>query len=76
MNTPSFVSYGWYRIRGRGWSALVECDIERPRDNTGLIGTKVSIDGEIFECVAVERHLPLTPIAKGERIGLLVREIS
>lgn len=71
---PSFVSYGWYRVRGRGWCAAVECDQERPRDKPGLEGQPVSVDGEIFDCIGVERHMPGFPIQKGERINLLVRE--
>lgn len=73
--TPMFVSQGWWREKGRGWYGLVCCDIERNRDNPGLTDTQVMIDGEVFECIGVERHMPATPIAPGERIGLLVREI-
>lgn len=75
-NPPSFVSRGWYRLRGQGWCASVECDRERPRDNSGLVGVTVMIDGEAFECIAVERHLLATPLRQGETIGLLVREAA
>lgn len=71
---PTFKATEWRRDKGRGWTASVACDRERDRDKHGLIG-KVEIDGEIFECVGVERFMPRRPIAKGEVIGLLVREI-
>jgi hypothetical protein len=72
-DTASFVCVGWYRIRARGWCALVECDRDRDRKNPGLAGQPVLIDGEQFLCVAVEMNVPLYPIRKGERIGLLVQ---
>lgn len=74
-DAPSFVSRGWFRLRGRGWVANVECDKERDRNNPGLSGVEVEIDGERFKCVAVERYMPATPIRKGEPIGLLVKEL-
>lgn len=70
---PSFVSRGWYRVRGRGWCCATECDRERPRTNSGLLGP-VRIDGEDFICTAVEMFMPLTPLHAGEKIGLLVKE--
>jgi hypothetical protein len=70
---PSFVSTGWFRVRGKGWVAQTTSDRERPRDNgSELTGELVSIDGEIFRCKGVERHPVYRPIAKGENIGLLV----
>ncbi len=72
----SFESLDWFRIKGRGWVAAVECDIERDRANPGLAGHVVEIDGERFMCLGVERKLPATPISPGEKIGLLVREAA
>ena len=69
---PKFKSLDWYHVTGRGWIALVECDQERPRDKTGLVGLDVDIDGETYRCTGVERHMPATPISRGERIGLLI----
>jgi hypothetical protein len=70
---PRFKSLDWYTIPGRGRVAAVECDIERPRDQPGLLGKLVIIDGETFVCIGVERRLPAGPIQPGEKIGLLVR---
>ena len=75
--TPVFASRGWYRVRGRGWTAMVHCDQERSRKpgESGLLGP-VIIDGERFECTGVESFALGTPLRKGEEIGLLVRETS
>jgi hypothetical protein len=73
-DAPKFLAISWHRLRGRGFCAIVECDKERNRDDSGLRGLVVFIDGEPFECIGVERHLPAFPIQPGERIGLLVRE--
>lgn len=70
---PEFKSLDWYYVTERGWIALVECDQERTRDKPGLVGSDVVIDGETYRCTGVERHMPATPISRGERIGLLVR---
>jgi len=68
----SFASTEWHHIKSRGWVAMTVCDRERPRDNTGLTGKAVLIDGEKYTVRGVERRLPEWPIAKGEPIGLLV----
>ena len=73
--TPRFHALEWARIRGRGFVAIVECDVERDRNESGLVGLVV-IDEEPFECVGVERHVPAFPIQPGEKIGLLVREVA
>lgn len=73
---PSFVSRGWYRLRGRGWVVSVACDRERPRANSGLVNQRVRVDGEDFVCFGVEMFMPGYPIRQGEMIGLLVKEIS
>ena len=72
-DTPTFASKGWYRVRDRGWAAIVYCDRERDRDEPGLPGTLVSIDGELFKCIGVERQPKGGTIRAGEEIGLLVR---
>lgn len=71
---PTFASKGWYRIRGKGWVAIVYNDVERDRDATDLLGKPVMIDGEIFTCIAVDRRPKGGPLIKGEEIGLLVKE--
>lgn len=71
---PIFTSHGWWRSKGRGWVAVVQCDKERPRDNSGLENTMISIDGEVFKCLSIECHKPPYPIQSGEKIGLLVSE--
>ena len=73
---PTFTASAWYRVKGRGWMASVECDVERDRGNPGLAGRLVIVDGEMFFCVGVERNMPLGPIRPGERIGLLVQECA
>jgi hypothetical protein len=65
VEIPAFTSHKWL--------AYVACDKERPRDNTGLPGTVVSIDGKEFTCLDVESHKANTPLAKGESIGLVVK---
>jgi guanosine-3',5'-bis(diphosphate) 3'-pyrophosphohydrolase len=74
-DTPHFHAIRWHRIRDRGFCAVVECDRERDRECSGLIGLVV-IDGEPFECVSVERHALGFSIQPEEPIGLLVREAA
>jgi hypothetical protein len=69
---PEFKSLGKFTVPGRGLVHVVACDKERPRDDTGLVGMTVVIDGEAFHCRGVERRLPSGPIREGEEIGLLV----
>jgi len=73
---PQFTSLGWFRLEAHGRCATVECDIERPRDDCGLIGMPVIIDRETFVCTAVERRTIPTPIQPGERISLWVKELT
>ena len=55
----------------RGQYAIVACDAERDRDNSGLVGETVTVDGERFLCAGVERHALAFPmIAEGEEIAL------
>lgn len=70
----NFASKGWYRVRGRGWVAMVYCDRERDRGNAGLAGEIVGIDGEFFKCLGVESWPKGGSIRQGEEIGLLVQE--
>ncbi len=74
-SVAKFVAYDWFRVRARGWAASVDCDRERPRDEPGLVGEIVTIDGEQFRCVGVQRTMPSFPIQPGEKIGLLVEEL-
>ena len=53
---------------------MVHCDRERDRDNEGLVGEIVVIDGEYYKCLGVECWPKGGPIRRGEEIGLLVRE--
>jgi hypothetical protein len=71
--TPRFSALRWYRIRGRGFCAVVECDRERDRAFSGLLGLVV-IDDEPFECVRVELHALGFPVQSGEPIALWVKE--
>jgi hypothetical protein len=64
----------WWRRNGIGWGCVVASDRERDRKNPGLVGEVVRIDGETFEVVAIEMHMPATPIREGEEIGLFVKE--
>jgi len=56
----------------RGWMAMVEAPAEMDRDNPEVIGEDVTINGEAFRCIGVERNLPNRPIGVGEVIGLLI----
>ena len=67
-----FKSLGWTTINGRGDVAIVACDRERPREDCGLVGEAVKIDGYTYVVKGVERRLPASPIRRGEIIGLLV----
>lgn len=73
---PQFKSLEWFRIKGKGWAVVVECDQERDRTRPGLEGAEVIIDGERFDCVAVERRVPGSQIALGEKVSLIVRDAS
>ncbi len=68
-----FKALEWFEISGRGWVALVECDQERSRDQPGLTGQDVKIDGHEYTVVGVERRMPSYAIRKAEPIGLLIR---
>lgn len=73
----TFTSTGpWIRVKGRGFMAIVECDLVRNRDDPGLVGERVIIDDEEFIVAYVEAFRPTRPIAKGESIGLVVKEVS
>lgn len=64
---PSFIS-----VDGSIYpTILVKCDRERDRNKPGLLGL-VKIDGVVYRCIGVERHLPLSRIMPGEVIGLKV----
>jgi len=47
---------------------------EMNRDRPDITDTLVFINGELFKVIGVERNLPLTPIKKGEIIGLMVEK--
>jgi hypothetical protein len=70
---PAFVCVSWHLVREPIWLALVECDRERPRMQTGLPGRYVLIDGKRFRCISVESESSREPIRQGERIGVVVR---
>lgn len=66
----------WWRIKGKGWACKVACDKERDRDDPGLSGGLVRIDGELFYCIGVDRFMPAVPIQEGEGICLVVRKAT
>ena len=72
--TPRFHAVRWERLKG-AFCAIVLCDKERPRDESGLVGVLVLIDDESFECIRVWAHKPGFPMWPGEEIGLEVREV-
>jgi hypothetical protein len=61
-------------LTAQGWRVVERVDRERTRDASGLVGLVV-IDGEMFECVGVERHALAGAILPGEPVGLWVREL-
>jgi hypothetical protein len=53
--------------------ATVLAPIEMPRGSEcPLLGANVVIEGALYRCIGVEAHRPNVPIAKGEKIGLLL----
>lgn len=68
---PNFTAVDWEHYP----TVFVKCDRERDRDKPGLLGP-VKINGVmLYNCVGVERHLPLRPIQPGEIIGLVVEKL-
>ena len=57
-----------------GTLLMVHCDIETPRDKSGLFGRVVEWNGERYAIAGVEAFALATPIRAGERIGILVKE--
>ena len=62
-------------IKGRGTVYIVENDKDRFRDNTGLIGTEIILDGRNCIIKGIESFLTLK-IHKGDKIGLMVEFTS
>lgn len=64
----------WYRVKGRGWLTQVPLDRDVHDEKfEHLVGKRVLIDGELFECAGVERFAHMPPFLAGEMIGLLVK---
>lgn len=68
-----FASRGWYRIRGRGWAAVVVARENMARD--ALVGNVVTIDGEEMVVTGVESYA-LASIRGGDEISLLVKPLD
>ncbi len=64
---------GFY-ISGRGQVFAVLLDRET-HDFAHLIGQEVSVNGKKYTCTGIERFCHTAPWRKGERIGLLVKEL-
>lgn len=77
INNPvaKFVALGGFDIPGRGRVICVRNDKERDRENDGLRGNIVEIDGIHFRVKGVESNA-VTPIRKNAEIGLLIEEIN
>ena len=76
MNTNTvavFKATGGYDLPGRGRVITVVNDKPRDRNDDGLKGNLVEIDGEVFLVKGVE-SFAVTPIRKGTEIGLLVEQ--
>jgi hypothetical protein len=67
-----FLSESWHYLTNRGWIVGVRCDKPRDRDAPGLTGKVVMIDDYVCTVRGVDKFGGLSPIAKGEGIGLLV----
>ena len=61
------------RIDQRRWAYAVAAPFDMPADMPGLVGTKVQLDGSIFEIGGFVPRMPPLPIKEGEAIELLVR---
>lgn len=70
-----YKSISTYEIKDRGKVFIVENDKDRDRDNNGLLGSEVIIDGNKYKVLGVE-SLPMKTITKGQTIGLLVTNIT
>lgn len=66
---------GRFEVRGRT-SFTVESPGTYNRDKPEIIGELIEAEGQIWKVIAVERHLPATPIWPGEQIGLLVDPVE
>ena len=64
------------KIDSRRWAYAVEAPFDMSADMPGLIGTKVQLDGAIFEIGGFVRRMPPLPIKQGEAIELLVRSAA
>lgn len=69
---PEFICHHWDPVLSIGRVAYVNCDRERARDGSDLMGKQVLIDGKRYTCKGVERITGDGPIRKGERIGILI----
>lgn len=67
-----FSAEEWFNVPRAGWVAIVRSGIERDRQNAGLIGQDVDIDGKVYRCVGLDTWALGTPITANERIGLLI----
>ena len=54
---------------------MVLAPYEMSRDNPGIVGKEITLDGERCRVTGVERNLPLFPIRKGELIGIMVEPL-
>lgn len=71
---PQFTCLEWRDIKRVGRYAVVHCDKERPRDDSGLFGRKVLIDGVEYDCLQVSRRPMGLPMQPGEEIALMVEK--
>lgn len=65
-----------FKVSGRGTVWMVPAPFQMKRDKPEIVGQTIKLNGKLVNVVGVERNLPHGPIAKGEMIGLLVKEAA
>jgi hypothetical protein len=63
---------GRMKLDERRWAVAVHAPFEMPVDIPDLMGSKVTLDGKLFEIRGIVPNVALSTIAEGQLIELLV----